>query len=241
MMMITGHSGFEGTGAGTLYSVETAIGMGLDCVEVDARLDPEGTPRLSHDDFKDYRNAVPVRDAFKLIAQSEIAVNVDLKTPETLHPVLELAEECGFRPGQLIFSGNAEGELLEEDPSIAKRARIFWNIGTIRNFYFRKHGIPEKIRVLEAQKGEQLTEYESTAGSLDEIIETAKAYGAAAINLPYALLTDETIPKLFGCGIPISIWTVNDEALMRRFFGLSAYNITTNQPTLACRVRKEFK
>ena len=46
---ITAHSGCEGTPDNSLESVRAGVDLGADFVEVDVRLDPEGTPRLTHD------------------------------------------------------------------------------------------------------------------------------------------------------------------------------------------------
>ena len=238
--MITGHSGFENTGAATLNSVATAIRMGLDCVEVDVRLDPEGVLRLSHDDFKNYKEAVLLRDAFELIAKSDICVNVDLKMPEALYPVINLAEECGFKPGQLIFSGRVEGTALDADACIAERARIFWNIEEIFRAYFMSDEEYTALRALSTD--EWLEPMEKLMEThMNEFVEVVKEHKVATVNLSYRFLKRETLLKLIECGIPISVWTVNDEELMRRIFELKPATVTTMQPSIALKVRESTR
>ena len=236
MTMITGHSGFENTGGGSLKSVETAIRMGLDCVEVDVRLDPEGTPRLSHDEFKDYKSAVLLRDVFDLIARSSTCVNVDLKETRALYPVLALAEECRLKEGQLIFSGTVKGSTLAADASIIRRARVFWAHGDVLAYYFEKSGKP-------LSPGENVFGEDEDRGTdvyMDAIIETARSMGVAGVNLTYRTLKPETLKRICESGFPISIWTVNDEEVLRRILKLSPMNVTTMEPTLARRIAEEL-
>lgn len=237
--MITGHSGFENTGAATLNSVAAAIRMGLDCVEVDVRLDPEGIPRLSHDDFKNYKEAVLLRDAFELIAPSGIFVNVDLKTPDPLYAVLNLADECEFRPGQLIFSGSVEGSVLDADADIVHHAQVFWNLEEIIKSYFMSSETYMAMRTLPREESREAMD-ELINSRFEEFVGIVKNHCVAALNLSYLHLKSDTLEKLREHDIPLSVWTVNDEDRMKRIFALKPVNLTTMQPTLALKVRNEM-
>lgn len=238
--MITGHSGFENSGEATLNSVATAIRMELDCVEVDVRLDPEGTPRLSHDDFVNYKEAVLLRDVFTLIAKCDIRINVDLKTPDPLYTVLDLAEECGLKPGQLIFSGSVEGGALDADENIVRRARIFWNLEEIFKSYFMNAEEYRAMRALRHEEGREVMD-KLINDRFEEFVDIVKTRGVAAVNLSYRHLKYETVEKLCACGIPLSVWTVNDEDWMKKIFALGAVNLTSMEPTLALKVREKMK
>ena len=237
--MITGHSGFENTGEATINSVATAIRMNLDCVEVDVRLDPEGTPRLSHDDFANYREAVLLRDVFELIAKSDIRINVDLKTPDPLYAVLDLAEKCALKPGQLIFSGSVEGRALDADANIARRARIFWNLEEICKSYFLNAEEYRAMRALSHEEGREVMD-KLMNDRFEEFVDVVKTRDVAAVNLSYRHLKYETLEKLRARGIPLSVWTVNDEDWMKKIFALAAVNLTSMEPTLALKVREEM-
>ena len=91
-ILITAHSGCEGTAENSLESILRGIALGADCVEIDVQVDEDGRLYLSHDPLPDPGKAVSFPDALRPIAESGIAVNCDLKREVALYPALAALE-----------------------------------------------------------------------------------------------------------------------------------------------------
>ncbi|MBQ7184046.1 MAG: glycerophosphodiester phosphodiesterase [Clostridia bacterium] len=223
--MITAHSGCEGTSDDSIASIETGIALGADCVEVDVRTGKDGSLQLSHDEIGDKTGLITLREAFALVRESGIAVNCDLKEYGALLPVLALAEECGLTREQLIFSGCVDPKFLISHPGAAARSRIFLN--------------SEEL-VSDLAGNRDLRRAEQAAFLLAHPRPTAERFrrtGAAALNAPYGIMTDDLIGALRAEGIPLSLWTLNDEDVLREYMKKELLNITTRVPSAALRIR----
>ena len=227
-IMITAHSGCEGTPDNSIASIETGVALGADCVEIDIRMDAQGGLWLTHDLPSHFSGLTPVADAFSLIQKSGIAVNCDLKEYGALLPVLSLAEQWGIGPEKLIFSGSVDTALLEEQPDIARRSRIFLNS-------------EELVRDL--SKEDALDRAGQTTFLLANIGTASKrlhALGAAALNAPYKYMPDELIAGLRERNVALSLWTLNEETPLREFMGKDLLNITTRCAAIALGIRREM-
>lgn len=234
--IITGHSGFENTGRDSIETVVKGVEMGLECVEVDVRMDAQGSLRLSHDCRSSYEGAASLREAMCLIAASDTCLNCDLKEPRTLYPVLALAKECGVREGRLIFSGSVPCDLLAADESISREARIFLNIEEIAKYMYagQSGDFADLLRTPWSQLYEAFGCFDDQM--LGKIYRAAESVGAETINLPKKL-PYEMLTKLRSLGAELSIWTVNEEEELKRMLKLEPLNITTMQPGIALRIR----
>lgn len=235
--IITAHSGCENTEPDSLASIETGIASGAGCIEVDVRPDGNGRLILSHDERSSYDGAVTLQEAFLRIAGTPTAINCDLKVPAVLYPVLDLAEHCQLSPKQLILSGNVSCELLTFDPQIAKRARVFLNVEQIlKHLLFGQAKDPIALLYSPWEQLLPLCE-ELPLSRIREIADIALRLGAAALNMPFHGITPEHISAFRACGLPLSFWTVNEEADLVRFLAYEPANITTLQPKRALRLQ----
>ena len=224
-IMITAHSGCEGTPDNSIASIEKGISLGADCVEIDIRMDARGRLWLTHDLPEMFDSLVPLEEAFARVRESGVAVNCDLKEYGALLPVLTLAEKCGIRRDKLIFSGSVDTALLEKDPDIARRSRIFLNSEElVRDL--KKSQTPDRVD----QTAVLLAEAELAA-------ERLHALGAEALNAPYKHMPDELISRLRAGNVALSLWTLNDEKTLREFMAKDLLNITTRCPSVALAAR----
>ena len=231
---ITAHSGCEGTMRDSFESIERGIALGADCVEVDVQIDAAGVLRLSHDRREDYSGAETLEHAFARVADAGININCDLKAPRVLYPVLELAEKFGLTDGRLIFSGSVSCDLLAADPEIARKARIFLN-GEEIGKYFYCGAAPDFAQILRSPWSFlRERNVEIMDARIPEIV-------AAAINLPFKDLTHEHIARFRACGAELSLWTVNEEADMRRLLNEDLLSMTTLNVRTAMNVRAEIQ
>ena len=227
-IMITAHSGCEGTPDNSIVSIERGIALGADCVEIDIRLDAQGKLWLTHDLPALFSGLTPVEDAFSLIQESGIAVNCDLKEYGALLPTMKLAEKYGIGPDRLIFSGSVDTALLEENPEIARRSQIFLNSEELVKDLSKKDA-PDR-----AGQTAYLLE------NADTVAERLHALGAKVLNAPYKYAPDEWIGALRERNVALSLWTLNEEAPLREFMRKDLLNITTRWASMALAIRKEM-
>ena len=224
-IMITAHSGCEGTPDNSLASIEKGIALGADCVEIDIRADRSGKLWLTHDLPEDFSGLVSLEEAFALIGKSGIAVNCDLKEYGALIPTLELAEKNGIGTDRLIFSGSVDTALLEKEPEITRRSKVFLNSEElVRDL--TKGELPDRL----GQSAFLLANASLAAERLHTL-------GAAALNAPYKYTPDELIAKMRARNVALSLWTLNEEAALREFMQKDLLNITTRTVSLELAVR----
>ena len=229
--MITAHSGCEGTPDNSMESIRKGIELGADCIEIDLRMDPQGTIRLTHNEPEDYSAALPLETALRTITESGIAVNFDIKEEKLLYPVLEAAEAAGISRERLIFSGSVDIALLETDPSVVKRARIFLNLAQIFARVAKDALLPETWE----ERGPLFDEH------IDEVAALVKRVGVECINPSFRMMTPERIAACHARGIGLSLWTVNEEFDQRRLLREGLVNMTTRNVASALRLRKEIR
>ena len=230
-IMITAHSGCDGTPDNSMESIRKGIELGADCIEIDLRMDPQGTIRLTHNEPEDYSAALPLETALRTITESGIAVNFDIKEEKLLYPVLEAAEAAGISRERLIFSGSVDIALLEADPSVVKRARIFLNLAQIFARVAKDALLPETWE----ERGPLFDEH------IDEVAALVKRVGVECINPSFRMMTPERIAACHARGIGLSLWTVDEEADQERLLREDLVNLTTRNVAGALRLRKKIR
>ena len=229
-IMITAHSGCEGTPDNSMESILKGIELGADCIEFDVRMDPQGKLRLTHNELEDYSAAIPLETALNVIAENNAAVNCDIKEEKLLYPVLKAAEAAGIPRERLFFSGSVDVDLLMRDPSVAKRVRIFLNIDQLFKFMKEVVELPETWE----ERGPLFDVH------IDKIAALLEKLGIECINPSYKMMTPVRIVACNACGIGLSLWTVNEEADQDRLLREDLVNITTRNVASALRLRKEI-
>lgn len=72
-------------------------------------------------------------------------------------------------------------------------------------------------------------------------IEANKKDGSPYLNVAYCMITEENDKTLRENGFGFSAWTVDKEYFLRLFLRMGISNITTRNPVLAMRLRKEIQ
>ena len=226
-VLITAHSGCEGTPDGSMESIKKGADLGADCVEIDVRRDGAGKLWLTHDLPESFSGLVPLEEAFALIRERGITVNCDVKEYGALLPALELAEKADLRPDRLVFSGSVDTGLLSRDPDIARRCTVYLNS-------------EELVKVIAGRADlsrEEQTEF--LLAHMRTAAERLRDLRASALNAPYTHTPDGLIERLRDEDIPLSLWTLNDPETLRAYMGKGLLNITTRIPSAALRIRGE--
>lgn len=243
--MITAHSGCENTEWGSLESIEKAIALNADAIEIDVRRAPDGVLRLTHNALseEEYSAKVRIEEAFALIKDTNLLVNCDLKEPSTLYYVIDKSKEYGLNKDRLILTGCTSAEQLVRDPHLNDFAQIFVNLEQILKYdYFQEHkfnSVAEFLENLDEPVGRVKYEFNMDEYA-DRVISYCKLLGVAGLNLPYQVLTEPFANKLNEVGILFSAWTVNDKDLAYHLLEMNPANITTRSVNDLLITRAEF-
>lgn len=80
-----------------------------------------------------------------------------------------------------------------------------------------------------------------TPEEVEAAIAECRDSGCVSLNLYFKMADEALHRRLLSAGMGLSVWTVNEEADLRRMLELGVMNITTTQPRLALRLRKEIQ
>lgn len=208
-MLVTAHSGSDGTPENSLEFVEEMLARNVESIEVDVRRSKKGKYYLSHDKVNSWRDVTSIfmlEELFQYVADRhiEVMINCDLKEPDIELGVKWLAEKWGVED-QIVYSGTVDpGHLTPWD-----RDKVFYNIeNCLPNIY--PVGCLKKAH-------------------FDVLHYFCKKYGIKTLNLHYKFCSDEWIEWCEESGLQLSVWTVNDFDQIDDFKEKGIYNVTTRQ------------
>ena len=189
-MMITAHSGCDGTQPNSMEYISFAAGQPIDALEVDVRRAKDGQLLLTHDPIGD-KPLVTLDEAFRFLADRKIMINCDLKEYGLEDDILESAEKYGIGKERIIFTGavTACWSFLPEHPGVT----VFIN--------------PEE---LVSDFYELIQKPESREGAVSALLEGCREAGYQTININYLACDEELFRKCREAGIRVSVWTVNE-------------------------------
>ena len=222
-LLVIGHRGAMGHETeNTLASIQKAMDLGVDMIEIDVFKIDSGEAVVFHDRtvdrltngsgmIEDYNvfamkqlvleggHKIPLlQDVLKLI-DNKVVLNIELKGYKTADKVNHILsyyiEDRGWSPENIIISSFIWDELRE----------------------MRKLNKDIKIAIL--------TEEDPL-----EAIEVAEELNAVAINPNFETLTAENTAKIHGEGLKIYTWTVNEPEDIQRMKDLGVDGIITNYP-----------
>ncbi|KIL38552.1 hypothetical protein SD70_25860 [Gordoniibacillus kamchatkensis] len=244
--LITAHSGCMNTLDNTLESVETGLRLGADVVEEDIRVTRDGIAVLAHDDawetvdgrecrisqltYADLSELTiaarhgeriePMRiirleDILPEVKASGRIVNLDLKTDDSLEPVAQLVRKYGLLE-QAILSG------CERDRALLAQ---------------RTH--PELTKLLNTDtKLFMAMPYDD---AMAQTCQDALDASCIGININHLLVRPELMSYAESLGLPVYVWTVNEEPLMRHFIQLGVRSMTTRNVLALVRLKRELQ
>ena len=244
MTWITAHSGCEGTERDSLQSIDEALRLGADVIEVDVRMDEQDVLRISHDRLTAAEYAVKptLSDVFSKIIQTPLKINLDIKEQRSLYPALDLAEKFGLKPDRLILTGCQSPEQLVRDETICERAAVFINIEEILKTAYIRHETdyrPADYAELMNRPWPFLKKKGMRSAWLEDLFAIMKNSALAGLNLPHDLLTADFSERLAKERIPLSVWTVNEADTVRFLLELGVHNITTLRVRQALTLRDQ--
>lgn len=223
--LIIGHRGAMGYETeNTLASVQKALDLGVDMIEIDVFKSKSGEIVVFHDEtvdrlansggyIEDYTlfeikqltleggHKIPMlQDVLRLMAH-RIPLNIELKgadTAERVHHITSYyCEKEGWDPSQFLISSFNWDELR------AYRA------------------LDPKARIAVLTEGDPL-----------DALEVARELGAEAINPAYGKITPEKAEAIHEAGYKIYVWTVNEPKQFEELRAMGVDGIFTNYPDL---------
>ena len=241
---ITAHSGCEDTPTDSLESIDKALELGADAIEVDVRVDPEGTLRISHNAVsqEEYYEKVTLQTVLDRIHFTDLAVNFDIKEQAALYKTLEEAEKHGIPRERLIFSGCTGPEQLVRDIRLTERARFFMNIEEVMKFVHLRKCPDTDIGTFTVLMNDPWSVVKERCWEIPEdwIEDTVRLYRlvhAEAANISKKILDTPMAKALMADGFPLSVWTVNEPDIFLHCLELKVPYVTTRRVRQAMELR----
>lgn len=233
MTLIYGHRGAKGEAPeNTLTSFRRCLERGVRRGELDLHLSQDGELMVIHDPTlkrtTGRRGKVSEHDAQELMTYDARLGGPGWVQPCPIPRLAELFEKCDFEHWQLEVKS-------------ASRVRAERMVLAIRELAER-YELLRKITVTSSSRTvlralERLTP-DLSRGLVAEYawldpLKVAKNYGCDLLALNWTLCTPERLLKAQQQGLHVSVWTVNEPALMRRLADFGVDSLITDFPGLA--------
>lgn len=232
--LITAHTGCMDTLENTLFSIETGLDYGADIIEDDILVTRDGILVLSHDDK--VRFADGTEGLISSMTLSEL--NDRLSTPiSTLGPALDL----------IVNAGKVMNLDLKSDDCIGPVSELIERLGLLDRVFLSgcEYGRAQKAMQYNPRLNKLLNTNVRMFTSLSYIdaiqntCKDARSAGCSGINIPYRLVEPMLLELASDYGLPVYIWTVNDERQMRHFAEMGVSSITTRDVAALVNVKRE--
>lgn len=235
MTLIYGHRGAKGeVPENTLRSFQQCLEHGVMRCELDLHLSRDGELMVIHDPTlkrtTGRRGKVAEHDAAELVEYDARQGGPGAVQPCPIPRLSELFEKCPFEHWQLEVKSASKVRAARTVEAIAALAEKF--------------GISDKVTVTSSSR-EVLRALQRLAPHLSrglvaeyswlDPIKVALHYDCQYLALNWTLCTPERLLKAQKAGLHVTVWTVNEPALMRRLADFGADSIITDFPGLAVR------
>jgi len=231
--LIYGHRGAKGEAPeNTLVSFEQCLQHGVRRCELDLHLSRDGELMVIHDPTlkrtTGRRGKVVQHDADELVNYDAREGGPGWKTPCPIPRLSELFEKCDFEHWQLEVKS-------------ASRVRAARTVMAIKELA-EQHRLLDHITVTSSSR-EVLRALNRLAPEISrglvaeynwlDPLKVARQYGCSLLALKWTLCTPERLEKARKQGLHVSVWTVNEPALMRRLADFGVDSLITDYPGLA--------
>lgn len=233
MTLIYGHRGAKGEAPeNTLTSFQQCLQHGVRRCELDLHLSRDGELMVIHD------------PTLKRTTQRGGKVNEhlaqDLVTYDARHGGPGWAQPCPIPTLETLFE-QCDFDHWQLEVKSASRTRAANTVLAIRELV-QRHGLLEKVTITSSSREVLRAALELTPdisrGLVAEYawldpLKVAQGYGCEILALNWTLCTPERLIKAQRQGLHVSVWTVNEPALMRRLADFGVDSLITDFPGLA--------
>lgn len=211
----TAHAGCMNTQDDSIESVFAGIAAGADIVEVDIRFLQKNVPVLSHDAINPEHEECLVRleevlDVLK--GYPDITINLDLKEIEGIRFLHQLIQKTDME--ERVFLTGLEPDSLASVQQEGICIPYFMNYTP----EFSQMEDPDHV---------------------NELLDRVKKHKAIGINLYYEFATRQLVEIFHEADMKVYVWTVDDQAEMRRMIRLGVDSITSRRVDLLVKTIKE--
>ncbi|SDG84156.1 glycerophosphoryl diester phosphodiesterase [Pseudomonas flavescens] len=233
MTLIYGHRGAKGEAPeNTLTSFQQCLEHGVRRCELDLHLSRDGELMVIHDPTlkrtTGQRGKVVEHDAADLVHYDARRGGPGWRYPCPIPRLSELFEQCDFEHWQLEVKSASKVRAARTVEAIALLSRRF--------------GLDDRITITSSSRevlsaAQRLTPH-LARGLVAEYawldpLKVARNYGCDLLALNWTLCTPERLFKAQKSGLHVSVWTVNEPALMRRLADFGVDSIITDFPGIA--------
>jgi len=244
--LITAHSGCMNTLDNTLLSVETGIRIGADVVEEDVRVTLDGIPVLAHDDALrtvDGRECLISHTTYAEI--SELLIEVRHEERRETMQICRLEDMLPL----ILASGKTANLDLKVDDAIEPVAALVKKYDLLDHVFLS--GCESERAMMAQRTHPELRKLLNVDSSLflsmaygDAVVQTcgdALAACCFGININYRLVRPELLAYAADKGLPIYVWTLNDEELMRQFVDMGVASITARNVQTLIHLKEKLR
>jgi glycerophosphoryl diester phosphodiesterase len=231
--LIYGHRGAKGEAPeNTLASFQRCLEHGVHRCELDLHLSSDGELMVIHDPTlkrtTGHRGKVAEHAAADLTGYDARKGGPGWVTPCPIPRLAELFEKCDFEHWQLEVKSASKVRSAHMVKAIAELAEHY--------------GLSDKVTVTSSSR-EVLSALKRLTPQLSrglvaeyawlDPLKVAQHYECDLLALNWTLCTPERLQKAQKAGLHVSVWTVNEPALMRRLADFGVDSLITDFPGLA--------
>lgn len=200
---ITAHTGSFETAENSIESVKSAVNNNVAVLEFDVRQRPDGTLVMAHDIVVTNNNGIEIKDAFELLRNTDILINLDIKETRTLNALYDLLIEYNLLDRAFLTGIEAINvDAVKES--------------NCRDMQYYLNCQPSRMKIF----GEDYQQ---------KLLKTLEETGAVGVNCNYKYASATLSQFLHEHGYKLSVWTVNTESTIKRALMLKPDNITTKE------------
>lgn len=240
MTLIYGHRGAKGEAPeNTLASFQQCLEHGVNRCELDLHLSRDGELMVIHDPTlkrtTGRRGKVVEHDAHELVTYDARKGGPGWVKSCPIPRLSELFEHCAFEHWQLEVKSASKVRAARTVEAIAKLAE--------------QYGLSDKVTVTSSSR-EVLSALKRLTPQLSrglvaeyswlDPIKVAQHYECEYLVLNWTICTPERLAKAQKAGLHVSVWTVNEPALMRRLADFGVDSIITDFPGIAVKSLKDL-
>ena len=233
MTLIYGHRGAKGEAPeNTLTSFQQCLEHGVRRCELDLHQSRDGELMVIHDPTlkrtTGHRGKVVEHDAADLVRYDARKGGPGWKTPCPIPRLAELFEKCAFEHWQLEVKSASKARAAKMVEAIAELTA--------------RHDLTDRVTVTSSSR-EVLSALKRLTPQLArglvaeyawlDPLKVAQHHGCSLLALNWTLCTPERLLKAQKAGLHVSVWTVNEPALMRRLADFGVDSLITDLPGLA--------
>ncbi|GLU43587.1 glycerophosphodiester phosphodiesterase [Allomuricauda sp. NBRC 101325] len=221
--LVIGHRGAMGHETeNTLASIQKAMDLGVDMIEIDVFKIESGEIVVFHDDTVDrLANGSGPIEAFNIVDMRKLTLDGGHKIP-MLQEVLKLIDNKVALNIELKGDGTAD------------------RVNFITSSYIQRQGWSPENFIISSFKWNELEDVRGYNDSIQiavltsedplKAIAKAKELKATAINPQFETLTQENVDQMHNEGLKVYTWTVNEPADIEKVKAFGVDGIITNYP-----------